>query len=533
MSEQGAISRRQLLARGGVAAAGLAATGAYTSLPAWARTFAKTASALRAPGSLPFPHLPAGHPTPGLEQIEHVVVLMMENHSFDNVLGMVPHQIKGRSRVDGLTVRGGKVVNSNPSSVAPYAIQNPVVTAQRASSPCQLSGQPSQAWNASHLSWNNGANNGFVQASGNSAMWYWDQHLLPFTYSLAQHYPFGQRYFCSVLAQTYPNRRFLFCGTASGLTATNDDTFRTPATNGTIFNQLLNHNISWLNYVQPTNGALLGSPLIVPEFATSPRCVVRMRPISHFFSAAKSGTLPSFSFLDPNYTTTSEENPQDIQAGEQFVAQVVTSLTHSRLWHKTALFITWDEHGGYYDHVAPPKAIAPDNIAPITDPSALSNPTVPLAPGGYSRYGFRVPLIVVSPWARANYVSTVVQDHTSILAFIERKWNLPALTYRDANAHPLTDYFNFKTAAFAEPPKLAAAPAMKPGLELCKAAGLTPPSGTPGLQASSSGRPAGRLRAASGPPAPPRPDQSLAGPVAGAAELLARLVLLGAVAGLV
>jgi phospholipase C len=480
MTEHSAISRRQLLARGGAAAAGLAATGAYSGLPAWARTFARTASALRAPGSRPFPHLPAGHPTPGLEQIEHIVVLMMENHSFDNLLGMVPHQVKGRSRVDGLTVRGGKVVNSNPSSLAPYGIQNPVVTAQLASSPCQESGHPNQAWNASHVSWDNGANNGFVQASGDVAMWYWDEHTLPFTYSLVQHYPLGQRYFSSTLAQTYPNRRFLFCGTASGLTATNNYTFTVRAANGTIFNQLLKHNISWRNYVQPTNGVLESSALIVPEFSTSPGCLARLRPMSNFFGAAASGTLPAFSFLDPNYADVSEENPQDIQAGEAFIAQVVNALTRSRLWKKTALFITWDEHGGYYDHVPPPKAIKPDNIAPITNPAALSNPNEPLAPGGYDRYGFRVPLLVVSPWARANYISTITQDHTSILAFIERKWNLPALTYRDANAHPLTDYFDFSAPTFAKPPKLAAAPAMKPGLELCKAAGLTPPSGTPG-----------------------------------------------------
>ncbi len=168
--------------------------------------------------------------------------------------------------------------------------------------------------------------------------------------------------------------------------------------------------------------------------------------MSSFFSAAASGSLPAFSFLDPNYDVTSEENPQDIQVGERFIAQVVSALTRSRLWHKTALFITWDEHGGYYDHVPPPAAIAPDNIAPITNPSALSNPNVPLAAGGYNRYGFRVPLFVISPWARSNYVSNVVQDHTSILAFIERKWNLPALTYRDANAHPMTDYFDFSAS---------------------------------------------------------------------------------------
>jgi phospholipase C len=87
---------------------------------------------------------------------------------------------------------------------------------------------------------------------------------------------------------------------------------------------------------------------------------------------------------------------------------------------------------------------------------------------------------VISPWARAKYVSRVVQDHTSILAFIERKWNLPALSFRDANAHPLTDYFDFRRPAFAKPPKLAPPPAMAPGLAQCQAAGLTPPAGTPG-----------------------------------------------------
>jgi phospholipase C len=480
MTDRPTISRRQLLARGGAAAAGLAAAGAYGSLPAWARPMASAASALRAPGSLPFPHLPVGHPTPGLEQIEHVVVLMMENHSFDNLLGMVPYQVKGRAHVDGLTLRNKTIINSNPSSIAPYGIMGPDVPAQRASSPCQGPGV-SQSWNASHTAWNNGANNGFVQASSDQAMSFWDRRYLPASYSLAQHFPIGERYFCSVLAATYPNRRFLFCGTASGLTATNNYTFQVPTANGTIFNQLLEHNISWLNYVAPTSGTLEGSPLIVPEFARSTACTDRMVPIAQFFSDAEHGKLPSFSFLDPNYEVDSEENPQDIQAGERFIAQVAGAVLRSRRWHKTALFITWDEHGGYYDHVRPPAAIAPDNIAPLTTPAAaLTDPSQPLLPGGYDRYGFRVPLLVISPWARANYVSRVVQDHTSILAFVERKWNLPALSFRDANAHPMTDYFDFRRPAFAKPPKLAAAPAMAPGLGECERAGLTPPAGTPG-----------------------------------------------------
>ena len=102
-------------------------------------------------------------------------------------------------------------------------------------------------------------------------------------------------------------------------------------------------------------------------------------------------------------------------------------------------------------------------------------------PGAYDRYGFRVPLIVVSPWAKRNYVSNVVQDHTSILAFIERKWNLPAMTFRDANAQPMIDYFDFSKPAFARPPALHGGPGLSPGLAKCHARGLNPPlPGHPG-----------------------------------------------------
>src|SRR5205085_594280 len=114
---------------------------------------------------------------------------------------------------------------------------------------------------------------------------------------------------------------------------------------------------------------------------------------------------------------------------------------------KTLLIWTFDEHGGYYDHVPPPAAIKPDNISPdFHDPTG--------APAAYDRYGFRVPTVIVSPYARKNYVSHVVHDHTSILKLIETKWNLPALTYRDANADDLLDSIDFDHQAFRDPPTL-------------------------------------------------------------------------------
>jgi phospholipase C len=455
------LTRRTLLRAGAGAAGALAVTG----LPAWARPVAAAATGLRRPDSRPFPHLPAGHAS--MPEIRHVVVLMMENHSFDNLLGMVPYQVPGRAAVDGFSRRHGKLTNFNRDTAGKK------VFAERAATPCQLPHVPTQAWNASHISWNNGHNDGFVRACGDIAMRYWDQRDLPFTYSLVKHFPLGERFFCSTLCQTYPNRRFLFAGTANGIISTNTTTFSVPAPNGTIFDRLDAHKIDFGIYAQQAP-----SWVIVPGVLSPPGRVAREHKFDQFLTDAAAGRLPAFSFIDPDYDTTSEENPQDIQVGERFVAQVVNAVMKSPSWKHTALFITYDEHGGYYDHVPPPKAIKPDNTEPLLQPGDVR--------GGYDRYGFRVPLFVVSPWAKKGYVSRVTQDHTSITAFIERKWNLPAMTFRDANAQPMTDYFDFRKPTFATPPRVAAAPGLTPGLAECHAAGLNPPlpgsGGTSGIE---------------------------------------------------
>jgi phospholipase C len=450
--DSSALTRRTLLR--GAAGSAVLLTGA--GLPAWAKPIRATAAGIRRPDSLPFPHLPAGHRS--MPEIEHIVVLMMENHSFDNLLGMVPHQVPGRSRVDGLTRRHGRVVNWNPDR------NGRRVHARHPSTPCQLPAVPTQAWNPSHTAYAGGRNTGFVRASGDVAMDYWDERDIPFTYSLARHFPIGERYFSSLLGQTYGNRRYLLTGTSSGVVDDKADAINAIPANGSIFDRLDAHRINWGVY----HGSTPSTYIILHD--VKPSWAPRTKKINQFYLDAAAGRLPSFTLLDPNYGTTSEENPQDIQVGERFVASVVHALMRAPTWHKTALFLTYDEHGGYYDHVPPPRAIKPDNIAPIQ-----SSDEPPLAPGGFNRYGFRVPTLVVSPWARPGYVSRVVQDHTSITSFIRRKWNLPALSFRDANAHPMTDYFNFRHAAFAKPPRLAAAPALAPGVARCRAHGQNPP----------------------------------------------------------
>jgi phospholipase C len=145
-----------------------------------------------------------------------------------------------------------------------------------------------------------------------------------------------------------------------------------------------------------------------------------------------------------------EEDPQDMSYGEDWAYTVMQAVMHSPAWPRTLLIYTYDEHGGYYDHVPPPSAIAPDSIPPQLGPEDVA--------GGYDIYGPRVPAVVVSPYSKPNAVTDVVHDHTSVLATIESKWNLPALTYRDANAKTVADFLNLNQAAFLEPPTIAAPP---------------------------------------------------------------------------
>jgi phospholipase C len=167
-------------------------------------------------------------------------------------------------------------------------------------------------------------------------------------------------------------------------------------------------------------------------------------------------------------TCESEENPEDVQLGEAFVSRIVQAVMSGPAWRRTLLIWLYDEHGGYYDHVAPPAAPLPDLTRPLISPHDQ--------PGGYDLYGPRVPVVVVSAYARRNDVTNVVHDHTSVLATIEQQWNLPALTFRDANANSVMDFLDTSVMSFAEPPDLAAPANPLPGLLKGYAGQPNPPS---------------------------------------------------------
>jgi phospholipase C len=477
------VSRRSLLKGIAVAGAGVAiaeltgcSSSSKTSTPATpttrggATTVAPSPSTiptvLRRPGSRPNPTLPEG--TDMLPKIEHIVVVMMENHSFDGRFGML-------GRGDGFKLdAAGKPLDANPMP------DGRLLRAFHMPSTCQLNSMPGQNWVASHTSFDNGRNDGFVRASGPVAMGYWAETDIPFYYGMARTFPLCDRYFCSTLAQTYPNRRFLIAGTASGVVSTSTSNLAkfAPA-NGTILDRLHAHGISWRDYATDLPGidVILGN---APKYGAT-----NVSLMDQFYKDAASGSLPAVTFVDPRFggdathPGESEENNDDIRYGENFVSKVVNAVFQSPNWKNTVLIYTYDEHGGYYDHVPPPPAVKPDNIPPGADVKGIT--------GAYDRYGFRVPTVIVSPFAKRNYVSHQVHDHTSILKLIETKWNLGALTYRDANASNLLDSLDLEgPPAFAEPPTLPA-----PGKAgLCtpgKAGGPIPPSASvvPASQASS------------------------------------------------
>jgi phospholipase C len=428
----------------------------------------------------PRPELEPGRDT--LSQISHVVILMMENHSYDNYLGMLKgHGCGLPLGADGLPVPVNPAASGPPVGMHPF------------SGTGQSQEVPTQSWNASHIQYAEGACSGFVRSVEETApgcdhtvpMGYWTEEHLPYYYWLARTFPLAARWFCSCLGPTFPNRRFLIAGTAHGLIDDIPFNMIDYPERGTLFDLLDAHGISWANYHQlaPLRmgwrrlshargfnflrllGAIAGSliPQLIPQVTGKLQVTAdlyplgffrssnHVRPMTEFWAGAAAGTLPSVSVVDPDFGNTSEENPQDIAGGQAFAAKVINAVMAGKGWPRTLLIWLYDEHGGYYDHVAPPEAVPPDGT-PGRNPldhfplrllrfTALGK-KIDLADAGpktYDRLGFRVPAVFVSPYARPGHVTEETYDHTSVLRFIERKWNLPPLTQRDAKARDFAD----------------------------------------------------------------------------------------------
>jgi phospholipase C len=329
--------------------------------------------------------------------IGHVVVMIKENRSFDHLLGQL--STEGQPDADAIPL-----AYSNKAGPPVHAITTCIHT------------DPPHRWDDMHAYVDGGKMDGFPSV----ALSYYGPAELPFYYWFANTFAVADRYFASALSGSMPNRTFSLLATSGGMLNNGDPA--PPPTTPSILSELDAKGVTWGAYTDRTPfDDALGSDW--------PGVSAHAHSHADFMAAAKDGTLPSVAWVDSIPDVEDEHPTADVQIGEAWTREMYEALATGPLWPSTVLLWTYDEAGGFLDHVAPPKTCPPQDGTPNE--------------GMFFELGIRVPLVVASPWARRHYVSHVVHEHTSILRFIETLFDLPALTARDANSDALLDMFDF------------------------------------------------------------------------------------------
>jgi phospholipase C len=345
--------------------------------------------------------------------VQHVIVMMKENRSYDHYFGR-------------LYAEGQPDSEPIPASFSNLDLRNQSIAPTHLTTTC-LGWDPGHQWQEMHAQVNNGAMDGFVRSAaqststdGHFALGYYDATDLPFYYFLANTFAIADRHFAPVRSGTAPNRDYLVLGTSDGVRESN--TGRYPSASlPSVFTRLDDRGVSWAAYTDavPFEGAL-----------NWPHSHAGVHDIAALKSALADGSLPAVSFVDSKEDVEDEHPTADAQVGEAWSREIYQAAIASPLWSRMAIIWTYDEGGGFFDHVPPPTAC-------VAAPSQSA----------FNELGVRVPMGVISPWARPHYVSHVVRDHTAILRFIETVFDLPALTARDANSDALLDMFDFACPA--------------------------------------------------------------------------------------
>jgi phospholipase C len=354
-------------------------------------------------------------PPPDAAGFEHVVVVMMENRSFDHFFGWLPGANGQQADLNYSDSAG----TSHPTHYLPPDYQG-----------CGFN-DPGHSYTQGRVQYDNGKCDGFLfDGSGNDvyAIGYYGQSDLPFLGSAGPAFTVLDNYFCAIMAETYPNRFNMHAAQTDRLTNTT-----TTSTLPTIWDRLQAAGISGRYYFSDLPFlALWGT-----KYANI------SKPFAQFLADAQAGTLPNVAYVDPGFAaettdTSNDDHPHgDIRDGEAFLNQVYTAVTSSPNWSKTVVIINFDEWGGFFDHVPPP-------LAPIPPASQAAG-----VPDG--RLGFRVPCVVISPYARRNFIGHEQFDHTSILKMIEWRFGLPPLTVRDQTANNLADVLDFASPDVSAP----------------------------------------------------------------------------------
>jgi phospholipase C len=389
------LDRRSFLRAGlGAAALGAAQAAGFGVSPAGARAVSK--------GPTPLP-------SPDTSGIDHIVVVMMENRSFDHYFGWVPGADGKQAGLQFLDRNGDPQTTHHLTDF--QGCGNP---------------DPDHSYEGGRIQFNDGACDGWLLSGENDtfSIGYYQSSDLAFYGQAVSQWTTFDRYFSATMAETYPNRFYQHSAQTDRLHNSTDI-----ATMPTIWDRLADAGLSRRYYFSDVPFlALYGSKYL--DIAS---------PIEQFTLDCAAGTLPAVSFIDPRFLdegsgSSGDDHPHaDIRVGQAFLNGIYRSVTTSPQWSRAALVINYDEWGGFFDHVAP-------DTAPDARPDL-----------GTGLRGFRVPCVLISPRARRGYVSHTTYDHTSVLKMIEWRFGLPALTARDAAANNLATALDFKN-----PPNVAA-----------------------------------------------------------------------------
>lgn len=368
---------------------------------------------------------------PANTPIEHLIVLMQENHTFDNYFGFYP----GANGIPpGTCIPVDPFDESNTECVEPFRIGTNDVELD----------DPDHSSETLTIQFNNGNMDGFVYAlnlrnqDGRLAMGYYGEEDLPFYWNIADEYVLFDNFFSSVHGGSFDNHMYWVAASTGKIDGVDlqDSLANTP----TIFDRLEDHGVSWKFYVQnyepeltyrtahlyPANRAsqVTWVPLLnFDRFIDDPVLSSKIVPLDEYYADLVNGTLPQVSFMVPSGP--SEHPPSDVRSGQRFVKTLIQALMQSMYWEMAAFSWSYDDWGGWYDHVPPPQV-------------------------DKDGYGFRVPMLVVSAYAKRGYIDSTLTDYTSYLRFIEDNWNIEPLTERDAQANSIIGAFDF-----SQPPRPA------------------------------------------------------------------------------
>lgn len=453
-----------------------------------------------------------------LQSINHIIIFAQENRSFDHYMGAMRAywaqngfadqsfdglpQFNPATGLAPLQAPAPAITGCDPTQPYPQSdicVPDPstLVTSFHFASECQEEQSP--FWNESHVDWDyndEGGNspaalNGFVIAAaddarqqspvlmdtnGLRAMGYFDYTDLNYYYFMASNFATSDRWFSPVMDRTQINRMYLMAATSAGHVHPLAPP-ETPLTATTIFEALQNAGITWKIYVDPDattcatapTAACLYNYSYINQFVYGSTIVndatlsQNLVPLSQYTTDLQNGTLPQVALIEPASNSGQDEHPTDfdtsvpvnVQVGAQFASGLINSLMTSSSWNDSAMLFTYDEAGGFYDHVSPQPMPSPDGIAPLDlVPGDIcdSTGTTGGATCDFTYTGFRIPLIVISPFTKKNFVSHQVRDYTAMLALIEERFNVPALTKRDAAQADMTEFFDFANKPWATPP---------------------------------------------------------------------------------